>query len=316
MNHLALEFLNVTQSAAIASKPWIGRGRKNEADDAATSAMREMLRRMKMSGIVVIGEGEMDEAPMLYIGEQLGSGEEPRLDIAVDPLEGTNLVAGGLSNSCAVIAAAPHGCLLHAPDMYMEKLAVGRRAAGSIDLELPLIDNVRRTAEALGKPLYDMTVMVQYRERHEEIIEAVRNAGARIRLFDDGDVTCAISAAMEGSGVDLFYGIGGAPEGVISAVAIKCMDGDMQARLLPGDESEYKRCIGMGLSDPGQRLMLHDMVRSEDCLFAATGITSGMLLDGVITEADGTLVTHSLLTYGNPRGVHFVHTVHSHNKAG
>ncbi|TBL74627.1 class II fructose-bisphosphatase [Paenibacillus thalictri] len=316
MNHLVLEFLKVTQAAAIASNPWVGRGRKMEADDAATTAMREVLGQIQMDGVVVIGEGELDEAPMLYIGERLGSGQGPQLDIAVDPLEGTNLVAGGMNNSSAVIAIAPRGCLLHAPDMYMEKLAVGRGAAGAIDLEAPLIDNVRSTAAALGKTLGEMTVMVQYRDRHREAIQAIREAGARIRLFDDGDVTCSIASSIEGSGVDLFYGIGGAPEGVISAVAIKCLGGEMQARLLPSGDAEYDRCQAMGLGDPGQRLALGDMVRSDECIFAATGITSGLLLNGIHLQADGSLITHSLVTCGQPHGIHFVRSVHANRKAG
>jgi fructose-1,6-bisphosphatase II len=310
MRHLALEFLKVTQSAAIASSPWVGRGRKHEADDAATTAMREVLKQIEMAGVVVIGEGELDEAPMLYIGEQLGSGQGPQLDIAVDPLEGTNLVAGGLNNSCTVIAVAPRGSLLHAPDMYMEKLTVGPEAIGVVDIGEPLIENVRRVAAALGKQMNNMTIMIQSRERHQAAIDRLREAGARIRLFDDGDVTCAIAAAIEGSGIDLFYGIGGAPEGVISAVAIKCLGGEMQGRLLPANAAEYDRCVRMGLSNPNQQLSLEDMVRSSECIFSATGVTSGLLLDGVSTEQVGNIVTHSLLAYNGSGGIHFVRTLH------
>ncbi|MCU6792785.1 class II fructose-bisphosphatase [Paenibacillus sp. WQ 127069] len=316
MNQLMLDILHVTQEAALAASPWVGRGRKMEADDAATTAMRRVLQLIPMVGTVVIGEGELDEAPMLYIGEKLGTGSGPQLDIAVDPLEGTNLVAGGMDNSTAVIALAPRGALLHAPDMYMEKLAVGRTAARFIDLEAPLVDNVIHTARALGKRMENMTVMIQYRERHQQAIEAVRATGARVRLFDDGDVTCAIAAAIESSGIDLFYGIGGAPEGVISAVAIQCLGGEMQARLLPATTFEHERCVGMGLSDPNRVLTLRDMVATEECIFAATGITPGLLLNGITTESGLGAVTHSLLTGGQPNAVHFIRTVHSSREVG
>ncbi|CAG7626433.1 Fructose-1,6-bisphosphatase class 2 [Paenibacillus solanacearum] len=315
MKQLALEFLRVTQTAAIAALPWVGRGRKHEADEAATAAMRRVLRQIQMDGVVVIGEGEMDEAPMLYIGEKTGTGQGPQIDIAVDPLEGTNLVAGGQNNSTAVIAAAPRGALLHAPDMYMEKLAAGAGAGGVIDIGLPVADNVLRVAAALGKPLREMTVSVQSRERHQAAIDAIRETGAKVRLFDDGDVTCAIAAAMEESGIDLFYGIGGAPEGVISAVAVKCLGGDMQARLLPASEAEHERCLRMGLSDPCGRLTLQDMVASDECVFAATGITPGPLLSGIAHASGGRLLTHSLLTSG-PSGVHFIRSMHAGSMAG
>jgi fructose-1,6-bisphosphatase II len=312
MNQLVLDFLRVTQLAALAAKPWVGRGCKHEADDAATTAMRRMLQSMEMTGTVVIGEGELDEAPMLYIGECLGTGHGPQLDIAVDPLEGTTLVAGGLDNSTAVIAAAPRGCLLHAPDMYMEKLAVGPRAKGAIDLNIPLSENIRRAARAMEKDITDMTVMVQYRERHKSAIEQIRETGARVRLFEDGDVTCAISAAVEETGVDLFYGIGGAPEGVISAVALRCLGGEMQAKLLPGSDAEYERCLAMGIADPHKLFTLHDLVASEQCIFAATGITTGLLLPGITKDAAQSEITHSMLTYGygHGEGVHFIRTLH------
>ncbi|SDD12014.1 fructose-1,6-bisphosphatase II [Paenibacillus sp. UNCCL117] len=310
MNQLALEFLQVTQAAALAAKPWIGRGRKHEADDAATTAMRSVLQRIPMDGVVVIGEGELDEAPMLYIGERVGTGHGPRLDIAVDPLEGTTLVASGQDNSTAVIAAAPHGCLLHAPDMYMEKLAVGPQAKGCIDLERPLADNILSVAAALGKEVADVTIMLQYRDRHQAAIDTVRQLGARVRLFDDGDVTCAISAAVAETGVDLFYGIGGAPEGVISAVALRCLGGDMQGRLLPGHEAEYERCLRMGIADPHKLLTLQDLVGSENCIFAATGITTGLLLAGITRDAAHAQITHSLVTCGGAAGIHYIRSVH------
>jgi fructose-1,6-bisphosphatase II len=312
MNQLALDFLKVTQSAALAARPWVGRGRKYEADGAATSAMREVLQRMAMDGVVVIGEGELDEAPMLYIGERLGTGRGPQLDIAVDPLEGTTLVAGGQDNSTAVIAAAPRGCLLHAPDMYMEKLAVGPKAAGAIHLDKPLVDNVRSAAAALGKSVTEITVMVQYRDRHQAVIDQIREIGARVRLFDDGDVTCAIATAVEQTGIDLFYGIGGAPEGVISAVALKCLGGELQARLLPAGEAERERCISMGIADPEKLLTLNDLVASDDCIFAATGITTGLLLEGIANAPGDSRITHSLMTYGSGSGLHYVRSVHAY----
>jgi fructose-1,6-bisphosphatase II len=316
MKQLLLDFLRVTQEAALAAAPWVGRGRKHEADAAATAAMRETLRHLPLDGIVVIGEGELDEAPMLQIGERVGTGQGPGLDIAVDPLEGTNLVAGGLANATAVIAAAPRGSLLHAPDIYMEKLAVGRQAAGAIDLGLPIVENMRRAAAALGKRIADMTVMIQARERHRESIEEIQRTGARVKLFDDGDVTYTIAPAFEGTGVDMFYGVGGAPEGVIAAVALKCLGGEMQARLLPANDAEYARCVGMGLADPRRRLSMRELVASDDCLFAATGVTSGLLLEGVKQEQAFAAATHSLLAYGGSGTLHFIRSVHPRTKAG
>ena len=310
MKNLILDFLKVTQHAALAAKPWIGRGCKNEADEAATAAMRNTLGTMEMDGIIVIGEGEMDEAPMLYIGEKVGTGHGPRLDIAVDPLEGTILVAGGQDNSTAVIAAAPRGCLLHAPDMYMEKLVVGPKAKGAIDLNESMIENVKQVAAASGKSITDVVVMIQSRERHDKVVREIRELGARVRLFDEGDVTCAISAAIEETGVDLFYGIGGAPEGVISAVAVKCLGGEMQAKLMPSSPAEYERCVTMGLADPYKLLKHNDLISSDDCVFAATGITTGLLLQGVSSDKNKQEITHSLLTYGHSNGPQFIRTIH------
>ncbi|GIP33236.1 class II fructose-bisphosphatase [Paenibacillus sp. J2TS4] len=309
MKQLALDLLQVTEAAALAAVPWIGRGNKLGADDAATTAMRKLLNAMPIDGCVVIGEGEMDEAPMLYIGERVGMGQGPLLDIAVDPLEGTNLVAGGWDNSCAVIAVAPRGALLHAPDMYMEKIAVGRRAAGAIDLNASILDNMKRTADALNKRISELTVIIQHRDRHKSVIEDIQKTGARVRLFSEGDVTCAIAAALDKTGVDLFYGVGGAPEGVLSAVALKCMGGEMQARLLPADRREHERCVRMGLSDPGRVLRMEELVSSDDCIFAATGVTSGMLLEGVKLGRGIEATTHSLLTCGDMESVHFIRSV-------
>lgn len=309
MKDLTLEFVSVTEAAALASHVWVGRGNKIGADDAATTAMRERLNSMDISGTIVIGEGELDEAPMLHIGERVGTGRGMELDIAVDPLEGTNLIANGQSDSIAVIAAAPKGTLLHAPDMYMKKLSTGPKAAGKIDIRLPLIDNMRIVAEAAGKRVADLIVMVQRRPRHEEIIAEIRAAGARVQLFDDGDVTYAIAPAFDSNEVDMFVGIGGAPEGVVSAVALKCLGGDMQGVLLPDSQADYERCVAMGLSDPHEPLVLDRLVGSHQCVFAATGITDGIVLNG-IRPRSGMLVTHSLFMTGTEKKIHFLESMH------
>ncbi|MGG4036394.1 class II fructose-bisphosphatase [Paenibacillus cisolokensis] len=310
MKRLLFDFLQVAEAAALVSYPWVGRGNKHEADQAATSAMRLMLNKMEMDATVVIGEGEMDEAPMLHIGERLGTGRGPELDIAVDPLEGTNLVAYGQENSTTVIAAAPRGTLLHAPDMYMYKMAVGPKAKGSIDLERSIVDNVRNVADALGKDVSELTVMVQQRERHADILQEIKSTGARAKLFTDGDVTCAIATAVESTGVDLFVGIGGAPEGVLSAVALKCLGGEMQAKLLPANDEERERCKTMGIHTPDIPLEMDRLVSSDDCIFVATGITTGVMLNGIQRNRDGTQTTHSLVTYGGGQGIHFVTSHH------
>lgn len=267
MKELVMDFLSVTETAAIALIPWIGRGKKYEADNDATVAMREKLNRIEMDAVIVIGEGELDEAPMLFIGEKVGTGHGPELDIAVDPLEGTNLLVKGQGNSIAVIASAPKGSLLHAPDMYMEKLAVGPKAAGKIDIEAPLRENMKAVAEANGKSVSDLTVMVQERERHGRIIQEIQEAGARVQLFSDGDVSYTIATAIERMGIDMLVGIGGAPEAVVSAVALKCLGGEIQGRLLPGNQQEYDRCLQMGITDPAEPLRMEQFVRSNECIF-------------------------------------------------
>ena len=310
MKELLFDFLQVAEAAALDSYPWIGRGNKHEADQAATSAMRQMLNKMEMDATVVIGEGEMDEAPMLHIGERLGTGRGPKLDIAVDPLEGTNLVAYGQENSTTVIAAAPRGTLLHAPDMYMYKMAVGPKAKGSIDIERSIAENMRNVADALGKDPSELTVFVQQRERHADILEEIKGIGARAKLFTDGDVTCAIATAVESTGIDLFVGIGGAPEGVLSAVALKCLGGEMQAKLLPANSEERERCRAMGIENPDAPLSMDQLVATDDCIFIATGVTTGVMLNGVRRGRDGTQTTHSLVTYSLGRGMHFVTSHH------
>lgn len=305
MKLLGLELVTVCEAAAVASAKWIGRGRKYEADEAATTAMRNMMNRLPMHGRVVIGEGELDEAPMLYIGEELGTRVGPEVDIAVDPLEGTSLVADGRENAISVIAMAPRGKLLHAPDMYMEKMAVGPGAKGTIDIRLPVLDNVRAAAAALGKPLEEMTVAVQQRERHQDVIDTLRMAGVKVMTFQEGDVSVAVAPGVPGSAVDLFYGIGGAPEGVVSAVALKCLGGDMQGRLLPRDKEEAERCRRMGVEDYSRPLLLEDFVSSDDCLFVATGITDSPLLQGARKQGDRWL-TQTMLALGRKNQVYFV----------
>ena len=275
-----MELVRVTEGAALASARWMGRGRKMEADDAATSAMRDVFDTVPMKGTVVIGEGEMDEAPMLYIGEKLGTGYGPRVDVAVDPLEGTNIVASGGWNALAVLAIADHGNLLHAPDMYMDKIAVGPEAVGQIDINASVLDNLKAVAKAKNKDIQDVVATVLNRDRHAAIIQELRDAGARIKLINDGDVAGAINTAFDQTGVDILFGTGGAPEGVIAAVALKCLGGEIQGKLLPQDDAEMQRCLKMGIDLNGV-LRMEDLVRGDDAIFAATGVTDGELLRGV-----------------------------------
>jgi len=306
---LALEFVRVTEAAAIAAGRLMGRGQKDAADKAAVDAMRSMLDTVQVRGTVVIGEGEMDEAPMLYIGERVGGAEQPEVDIAVDPLEGTNLVAKGLPNSIAVLAVAEKGGLLHAPDMYMEKLAVGPEARGCIDLAAPIKDNLAKVARAKGKKVEDLTVVILDRERHMRIIQEVRAAGARIKLISDGDVAPAVATAFGESGVDLLIGIGGAPEGVLAAAALKCLGGEMQARLAPGNPSEAARALQMGIKNPAAVLGLSDLVKGDDIIFAATGITDGDLLRGV-RYLGAKATTHSIVMRSRTGTIRLIEATH------
>lgn len=307
---LALEFARVTEAAALAAARWLGTGKKNEADNAATTAMRAVFDTIHIAGTVVIGEGEMDEAPMLYIGEQLGRGGDP-VDVAVDPLEGTNIVAKGLWNALAVIAVSPKGTMLHAPDMYMEKIAVGPAARGKIDLEAPVEDNLRAVAKATGKDIGDVVAVLLDRPRHQEMIERIRKAGARIQLIADGDVAGALHTAFPETGVDILFGSGGAPEGVLAAAALRCLGGELQGRLLPQDEHELQRCKMMGLSDPAKVLRMEDLLRGDDAIFAATGVTNGELLRGVRFVGGEQATTHTLVMRASSGTVRFVETRHS-----
>jgi fructose-1,6-bisphosphatase II len=310
---LSMELVRVTEAAALASARWMGRGLKVEADDAATTAMRDVFDTIPMKGIVVIGEGEMDEAPMLYIGEKVGNGYGSRLDVAVDPLEGTNIVATGTWGALAVLAVADAGDLLHAPDMYMEKIAVGPEAAGLVSLDNSIEENIEIVAKAKKKNVEDVVVTILHRDRHEEIIQRVRATGARIKLIPDGDVAAAINTAFPKTGVDLLLGSGGAPEGVIAAVAMKCLGGDFQGRLLPEDEAQKQRCHDMGIEDTDRILLLNDLVKGEDCIFAATGVTDGELLRGVQFTSQGGQ-THSVVMRAKSGTVRFVEGNHSLTK--
>lgn len=306
---LGAQFVRVTEAAAIAASEWVGRGDKHAADGAAVDAMRKAFDRVNIRGTVVIGEGEMDEAPMLYIGEKVGSGKGPDVDIAVDPLEGTNLTANNHPNSMAVFAVAPANTLLHAPDMYMEKIAVGPDAAGVVDLERSPTENARLVAHALGKDVRELNVVVLDRPRHRELIASMREAGVRLRLLSDGDVTPVLLAGLMDRGVDLVIGTGGAPEGVLAAVAIRCLGGDFQGRLAPGDEEEAERARQMLGSKANELLLLDDLVHSDDVYFAASAITDGDLLPGVV-KSGTTYSVHSILLMSKPRSRHILHSVY------
>ncbi len=306
--NLALELARVTEAAALSCGRWVGKGDKISADEAATDAMRRTLDSLDISGTVVIGEGEMDEAPMLYIGEKLGNGSMPEVDIAVDPLEGTNLCAKGINGAIATIALAPKGGFLHAPDMYMEKIAVGPSAAGAIDINASPTENLTRIAEAKSCNIDDLTVVLLDRPRHEKAIAEIRKAGARIHLISDGDVAPAVAAAVEGSGVDMMMGIGGAPEGVLAAAALKCMGGDMQGRLVFMTNEEKERAPGMGISDFDKVYTCEEMA-SGDVFFAATGVTNGDLLNGVRYFSGGA-ETHTIVMRSRSRTVRFIQTRH------
>ncbi len=307
---LALELVRVTEAAALASSRWMGRGQKNEADEAATNGMRAMFDTVSISGTVVIGEGEMDEAPMLYIGEKVGCATSPEVDVAVDPLEGTNILAKGLPNALSVIAIADRGNLLYAPDMYMDKLAVGPRAAGKVHLDDPIEKTLEIVAKANNKKIEECIVMILDRPRHQELIDGVRRAGARVRLIGDGDVASAIATAFDETGIDICAGIGGAPEGVIAAAALKCMGAEMQARLCPEDDEERRRCKEMGIDDISRILTMDDMVKGDDAIFAATGVTDGEMLKGVRMLGGDMAETDSLVMRAKTGTVRYIKTAH------
>ena len=307
--NLALDFVRATEAAAISSAYWMGKGSEREADQAAVEAMRKAFSAIDMDGTIVIGEGERDEAPMLYIGEKVGSGRNTKLDIAVDPLEGTTITARGDPNAMSVLAAAPAGCLLNAPDTYMDKIAVGPKCVGVVDLDASVEDNLQAVAERLDKPIDEVTVITLDRDRHKETIEKIRKCGSRIRLIRDGDIAGALAPAIDDSGVDILMGIGGAPEGVVAAVALKCLGGDVQGRLKFRNEEEKARAMKMGITDFDKKLSMNDLVRSNEAMFAATGVTDGTILKGVTFLSDGAK-THSIVMRAKTKTVRFIEAHH------
>ncbi len=316
--NLALELVRVTEAAALVSSQFMGRGDKNGADGAAVEAMRRAFETVKVDGEVVIGEGELDEAPMLYIGEKVGMATEDsmKVDIAVDPLDGTTLIAKGLPNVVSVIAMGKKGSLLKAPDTYMKKIIVGPKAKGCIDLNASVEENIKNVAKALNKKTTEMTIIVQDRERHDYIFEAARKLGTRIKMFGDGDVAAGIATCFEDTGIDMLMGIGGGPEGVITAAAIKCMGGDMQAQIYPLSEQERIRCHEMGLTDEdiSKVLSLEDLAQGDELFFAATGITDGDLLKGVVSLGNNRITTNSVVMRAKTGTIRFVDAIHSVDK--
>jgi len=309
---LALEMVRVTEAAALASARFMGRGEKDEADQSATEAMRRTMDSVEMRGTIVIGEGERDEAPMLWIGEPVGTGGPTAvaIDIAVDPLEGTNLVAHGQNGAITVLAASEAGGLLHAPDTYLDKLCVGPGAAGHVDIRQSPTENVRAIAAALRRDVRDITVVILERPRHDALIQEVRDAGARIKLITDGDLSAAISCAVSGTGVHAVFGIGGAPEGVITAAALKCLGGEIQARFRFRNDDERARAERMGATAEEDHVFTtEELAPGEDLVFAATGVTSGDLLDGVRFFGGGAR-TNSLVMAYRSKEVRFLDTVH------
>lgn len=293
--NLALNLARVTEAAALSAGKWLGKGDKNKADGAAVDAMRRMFDTVEIDGTVVIGEGEIDEAPMLYIGEKIGTktGKE-QVDIAVDPIDGTNSVASGGTNSIAVLAVAPKGCLLNAPDIYMDKIACGPKAKGAIKLDDSPSENIIRVAEKLNKSIDEITVAILDRPRHEQIIKEIRKLGARIKKVSDGDIVTAIECCFDNSGVDLIMGRGGAPEGVIAAAALKCLGGDFQGRLHPTDEKQVERCKKLH-SDLNKIYEIDDLVKGNEVIFSVTGISKGEILDGVKYYENNVATTKSLV---------------------
>lgn len=316
---LSLDFLTVVEQAAIACAHTMGQGDRHQSDLVAVEAMRQSMDVVPMNGTVVIGEGERDEAPMLFIGEKVGraqhdSGSYPEIDIAVDPLEGTNLCATGSPNAIAVLAAADRGGLLHAPDIYMEKLVVGPSCKEAVSLDASPSENLGAIAECLGRRVEDLVVVVLDRSRHKKLIDDIRAAGARILLITDGDLSAGISAAVAGSGIHAVMGTGGAPEGVLAAAAARCLNGEILARLVVRKPEDEERCRAMGISDLKRVYRARDLASSESIIFAATGVTEGTLMQGVRFFGDG-IRTHSLIMQTRPHQVRFVDTIHVRGKS-
>ena len=317
---LSLDFLRVVEQAAIACAHTMGYGDRHGSDQAAVTSMRKELDSVPIDGTIVIGEGERDEAPMLFIGERVGLAAKgkggpngyPKVDIAVDPLEGTNLCALGEPNALAVLAASTGGGLLHAPDLYMEKLVVGPTSKDHVDLDKPVAENLRAIAAALGRKVQDLVVVVLDRERHSKLIADIRATGARIRLIGDGDLSAGIAAAVVGTGVHAVMGTGGAPEGVLCAAAMRCLNGEIFARLVVKTEEDEKRCTAMGITDFKRVYKSADLASAESIIFAATGVTDGTLMRGVRFFGDG-IRTSSVVMQTNPHVIRFIDTIHVDN---
>ncbi len=312
---LSLEFLRVVENAAIAAARTMGFGDRHKADEVSVEAMRKTMDQVEMDGTIVIGEGERDEAPMLYIGEKVGLATHapkslfPQVDIAVDPLEGTNLCAVGAPNAMAVLAASERGGLLHAPDLYMEKIIVGPSCKGAVDLDAPVAHNLRAVAKRLDRDVEDLVVIVLDRPRHEQLIADIRAAGARIRLIGDGDLSAGISAAVVGTGVHMVMGTGGAPEGVLTAAALRCLNGQILARLVVSKPEHQERLEKMGVKDPARIYDTDDLAPGKKIIFACCGVTDGNLLKGVRFFGDG-VRTHSMILTLDERQVRFIDSVH------
>jgi fructose-1,6-bisphosphatase II len=317
MFDLSLEVLQVVERAAIESARTMGMGNADGADQAAVESMRATLETIAIEGTIVIGEGERDQAPMLYIGEKVGSdkgkGGAIKVDIAVDPLEGTNLCASGAGGAITVLAASEHGGLLHAPDCYMEKIVVGPAAKGSVDLDAPVKQNLKSIARRLQRGVDDLVVVVLDRPRHQQLIADIREAGARIRLISDGDLSAGIAAAVSGTGVHAVMGSGGAPEGVLTAAALQCLNGEILGRLVVKDDAQAERMQAMGIHDPKKVYTTKELAPGRDLLFAACGVTDGNLLKGVRFFGDG-IRTQAIVMTLNPARVRFIDTVHLENR--
>jgi len=307
---LTLDFVRTTEAAALSASKWVGRGQEKKADKAAVDAMRTAFNSIDMKGTIVIGEGERDKAPMLYIGEKVGSGRGMELDIAVDPLEGTTITARGDTNAMAVFAAAPKGTLLNAPDIYMNKISVGPKCIGLIDLDAPPKKNLEAIAKKLNKKLDEVTVIILDRERHRKLIEDVRNVGCRIKLIRDGDIAGAMAPSIPNSGVDMLLGIGAAPEGVIAAVALKTLGGEFQGRLEFDNVEDEKRAKHMGIKNLNRKYSVDDLVNTDKAIFAATGVTDGTILKGVNFHDHGA-TTHSIVMRSLTKTIRFIETHHS-----
>jgi fructose-1,6-bisphosphatase II len=307
--NLALEALRVTEAAALAAARWMGKGDGKAAELGATEAMRKVFDSIYFKGTIVIGEGPRGEAPVLFVGEDVGCGKTPEVDIAVDPLECKRSVAFGRSNAMSVVAMAPKGDLLLTPDTYMEKIAVGPEAAGVVDLNLTVEENLHRIAEAKDYDISELTVALLDRDRHEDLIARVRKLGARIQLIPDGDVAAAIAAALPGTGIDVLIGIGGASEGILSAAALRCIGGELQARLVPRNHEEIERARAMGITDINHIFTSAELAKGDHVMFSATGVTDGDLLNGVRYRKDGA-TTHSLVMRSSTKTRRFIVTEH------